>query len=171
MEWPLFESEFLVEGPELLRTERKELLRTLPGVCLLRKLPEFTFTLVPAELSLRRELLKEPLLRAPPNVLLRVVDVGCLFVVVLFGLELLLPMRKEPFVEGRLPEMVVLLLLNEPPRRLLPNLLLGLLETLFTVMRVELLPPALLPLNSPRFHLSRMPSLGAGLRKWSLWLW
>lgn len=129
----------------------------------LRKLLEGVLLLIVfvVDVLLRLVLLSDPLFLAPPNVVVRIVELGCRVVVVTSGLrnpelpvltllELnvfdlleLSPMRNVPLEEGRLAVVFVLLSLNEPLRRLLPNRLLSL--PLFTVTRVELLPPARLP--------------------------
>lgn len=164
-----------VDAPELPRVERKEPLCMLLEGLELRKLLEGVLLLVVfiVDVLLRLVLLNDPLFLAPPNVVVRIVELGCRVVVVTSGLrnpELpvltlvalnvfdlleLSPMRNVPLEEGRLAVVFVLLSLNEPLRRLLPNRLLSL--PLFTVTRVELLPPARLPLKSPLSQLSRIP--------------
>lgn len=164
-----------VDAPELPRVERKEPLCMLLEGLELRKLLEGVLLLVVfiVDVLLRLVLLNDPLFLAPPNVVVRIVELGCRVVVVTSGLrnpELpvltllalnvfdlleLSPMRNVPLEEGRLAVLFVLLSLNEPLRRLLPNRLLSL--PLFTVTRVELLPPARLPLKSPLSQLSRIP--------------
>lgn len=167
--------ELRVDTPELLRVERKEPPCMLLVGLELRKLLEGVLLLVVfiVDVLLRLVLLNDPLFLAPPNVVVRIVELGCRVVVVTSGLrnpELpvltlvalnvfdlleLSPMRNVPLEEGRLAVVFVLLSLNEPLRRLLPNRLLSL--PLFTVTRVELLPPARLPLKSPLSQLSRIP--------------
>ena len=164
-----------VDAPELPRVERKEPLCMLLEGLELRKLLEGVLLLIVfvVDVLLRLVLLNDPLFLAPPNVVVRIVELGCRVVVVTSGLrnpELpvltlvalnvfdlleLSPMRNMPLEEGRLAVVFVLLSLNEPLRRLLPNRLLSL--PLFTVTRVELLPPARLPLKSPLSQLSRIP--------------
>lgn len=164
-----------VDAPELPRVERKEPLCMLLEGLELRKLLEGVLLLIVfvVDVLLRLVLLNDPLFLAPPNVVVRIVELGCRVVVVTSGLrnpELpvltlvalnvfdlleLSPMRNVPLEEGRLAVVFVLLSLNEPLRRLLPNRLLSL--PLFTVTRVELLPPARLPLKSPLSQLSRIP--------------
>lgn len=164
-----------VDAPELPRVERKEPLCMLLESLELRKLLEGVLLLIVfvVDVLLRLVLLNDPLFLAPPNVVVRIVELGCRVVVVTSGLrkpELpvltfvalnvfdlleLSPMRNVPLEEGRLAVVFVLLSLNEPLRRLLPNRLLSL--PLFTVTRVELLPPARLPLKSPLSQLSRIP--------------
>lgn len=164
-----------VDAPELPRVERKEPLCMLLEDLELRKLLEGVLLLIVfvVDVLLRLVLLNDPLFLAPPNVVVRIVELGCRVVVVTSGLrnpELpvltlvalnvfdlleLSPMRNVPLEEGRLAVVFVLLSLNEPLRRLLPNRLLSL--PLFTVTRVELLPPARLPLKSPLSQLSRIP--------------
>lgn len=164
-----------VDAPELPRVERKEPLCMLLEGLELRRLLEGVLLLVVfvVDVLLRLVLLNDPLFLAPPNVVVRIVELGCRVVVVTSGLrnpELpvltllalnvfdlleLSPMRNVPLEEGRLAVVFVLLSLNEPLRRLLPNRLLSL--PLFTVTRVELLPPARLPLKSPLSQLSRIP--------------
>lgn len=164
-----------VDAPELPRVERKEPLCMLLEGIELRKLLEGVLLLIVfvVDVLLRLVLLNDPLFLAPPNVVVRIVELGCRVVVVTSGLrnpELpvltllalnvfdlleLSPMRNVPLEEGRLAVVFVLLSLNEPLRRLLPNRLLSL--PLFTVTRVELLPPARLPLKSPLSQLSRIP--------------
>lgn len=164
-----------VDAPELPRVERKEPLCMLLEGLELRKLLEGVLLLIVfvVDVLLRLVLLNDPLFLAPPNVVVRIVELGCCVVVVTSGLrnpELpvltlvalnvfdlleLSPMRNVPLEEGRLAVVFVLLSLNEPLRRLLPNRLLSL--PLFTVTRVELLPPARLPLKSPLSQLSRIP--------------
>lgn len=164
-----------VDAPELPRVERKEPLCMLLEGLELRKLLEGILLLIVfvVDVLLRLVLLNDPLFLAPPNVVVRIVELGCRVVVVTSGLrkpELsvltfvalnvfdlleLSPMRNVPLEEGRLAVVFVLLSLNEPLRRLLPNRLLSL--PLFTVTRVELLPPARLPLKSPLSQLSRIP--------------
>lgn len=164
-----------VDAPELPRVERKEPLCMLLEGLELRKLLEGVLLLIVfvVDVLLRLVLLNDPLFLAPPNVVVRIVELGCRVVVVTSGLrnpELpvltllalnvfdlleLSPMRNVPLEEGRLAVVFVLLPLNEPLRRLLPNRLLSL--PLFTVTRVELLPPARLPLKSPLSQLSRIP--------------
>lgn len=164
-----------VDAPELPRVERKEPLCMLLEGIELRKLLEDVLLLIVfvVDVLLRLVLLNDPLFLAPPNVVVRIVELGCRVVVVTSGLrnpELpvltlvalnvfdlleLSPMRNVPLEEGRLAVVFVLLSLNEPLRRLLPNRLLSL--PLFTVTRVELLPPARLPLKSPLSQLSRIP--------------
>lgn len=164
-----------VDAPELPRVERKEPLCMLLEGLELRKLLEGVLLLIVfvVDVLLRLVLLNDPLFLAPPNVVVRIVEFGCRVVVVTSGLrnpELpvltlvalnvfdlleLSPMRNVPLEEGRLAVVFVLLSLNEPLRRLLPNRLLSL--PLFTVTRVELLPPARLPLKSPLSQLSRIP--------------
>lgn len=167
--------ELRVDAPELPRVERKEPLCMLLEGLELRKLLEGVLLLIVfvVDVLLRLVLLNDPLFLAPPNVVVRIVELGCRVVVVTSGLrnpELpvltlvalnvfdlleLSPMRNVPLEEGRLAVVFVLLFLNEPLRRLLPNRLLSL--PLFTVTRVELLPPARLPLKSPLSQLSRIP--------------
>lgn len=167
--------ELRVDAPELPRVERKEPLCMLLEGLELRKLLEGVLLLIVfvVDVLLRLVLLNDPLFLAPPNVVVRIVELGCRVVVVTSGLrnpELpvltlvalnvfdlleLSPMRNVPLEEGRLAVVFVLLSLNEPLRRLLPNRLLSL--PLFTVTRVELLPPARLPLKSPLSQLSRIP--------------
>lgn len=164
-----------VDAPELPRVERKDPLCMLLEGLELRKLLEGVLLLIVfvVDVLLRLVLLNDPLFLAPPNVVVRIVELGCRVVVVTSGLrnpELpvltlvalnvfdlleLSPMRNVPLEEGRLAVVFVLLSLNEPLRRLLPNRLLSL--PLFTVTRVELLPPARLPLKSPLSQLSRIP--------------
>lgn len=164
-----------VDAPELPRVERKEPLCMLLEGLELRKLLEGVLLLIVfvVDVLLRLVLLNDPLFLAPPNVVVRIVELGCRVVVVtsglrnpelpvltlvalnLFDLLELSPMRNVPLEEGRLAVVFVLLSLNEPLRRLLPNRLLSL--PLFTVTRVELLPPARLPLKSPLSQLSRIP--------------
>lgn len=164
-----------VDAPELPRVERKEPLCMLLEGLELRKLLEGVLLLIVfvVDVLLRLVLLNDPLFLAPPNVVVHIVELGCRVVVVTSGLrkpELpvftlvalnvfdlleLSPMRNVPLEEGRLAVVFVLLSLNEPLRRLLPNRLLSL--PLFTVTRVELLPPARLPLKSPLSQLSRIP--------------
>lgn len=164
-----------VDAPELPRVERKEPLCMLLEGLELRKLLEGVLLLIVfvVDVLLRLVLLNDPLFLAPPNVVVRIVELGCRVVVVTSGLrnpELpvltlvalnvfdlleLSPMRNVPLEEGRLAVVFVLLSLNEPLRRLLPNRLLSL--PLFTVTRVELLPPARLPLKLPLSQLSRIP--------------
>lgn len=164
-----------VDAPELPRVERKEPLCMLLEGLELRKLLEGVLLLIVfvVDVLLRLVLLNDPLFLAPPNVVVRIVELGCRVVVVTSGLrnpELpvltlvalnvfdlleLSPMRNVPLEEERLAVVFVLLSLNEPLRRLLPNRLLSL--PLFTVTRVELLPPARLPLKSPLSQLSRIP--------------
>lgn len=164
-----------VDAPELPRVERKEPLCMLLEGLELRKLLEGVLLLIVfvVDVLLRLVLLNDPLFLALPNVVVRIVELGCRVVVVTSGLrkpELsvltfvalnvfdlleLSPMRNVPLEEGRLAVVFVLLSLNEPLRRLLPNRLLSL--PLFTVTRVELLPPARLPLKSPLSQLSRIP--------------
>ncbi len=164
-----------VDAPELPRVERKEPLCMLLEGLELRKLLEGVLLLIVfvVDVLLRLVLLNDPLFLAPPNVVVRIVELGCRVVVVTSGLrnpELpvltlvalnvfdlleLSPMRNVPLEEGRLAVVFVLLSLNEPLRRLLPNRLLSL--PLFTVTRVELLPPARLSLKSPLSQLSRIP--------------
>lgn len=164
-----------VDAPELPRVERKEPLCMLLEGLELRKLLEGVLLLIVfvVDVLLRLVLLNDPLFLAPPNVVVRIVELGCRVVVVTSGLrkpELpvltlvalnvfdlleLSPMRNVPLEEGRLAVVFVLLSLNESLRRLLPNRLLSL--PLFTVTRVELLPPARLPLKSPLSQLSRIP--------------
>lgn len=164
-----------VDAPEFPRVERKEPLCMLLEGLELRKLLEGVLLLIVfvVDVLLRLVLLNDPLFLAPPNVVVRIVELGCRVVVVTSGLrnpelpvltllELnvfdlleLSPMRNVPLEEGRLAVVFVLLSLNEPLRRLLPNRLLSL--PLFTVTRVELLPPARLPLKSPLSQLSRIP--------------
>lgn len=164
-----------VDAPELPRVERKEPLCMLLEGLELRKLLEGVLLLIVfvVDVLLRLVLLNDPLFLAPPNVVVRIFELGCRVVVVTSGLrnpELpvltlvalnvfdlleLSPMRNVPLEEGRLAVVFVLLSLNEPLRRLLPNRLLSL--PLFTVTRVELLPPARLPLKSPLSQLSRIP--------------
>lgn len=164
-----------VDAPELPRVERKEPLCMLLEGLELRKLLEGVLLLIVfvVDVLLRLVLLNDPLFLAPPNVVVRIVELGCRVVVVTSGLrnpELpvltlvalnvfdlleLSPMRNVPLEEGRLAVVFVLLSLNEPLRRLLPNRLLSL--PLFTVTRVELLPPARLPMKSPLSQLSRIP--------------
>lgn len=164
-----------VDAPELPRVERKEPLCMLLEGLELRKLLEGVLLLIVfvVDVLLRLVLLNDPLFLAPPNVVVRIVELGCRVVVVtsslrnpelpvltllelnVFDLLELSPMRNVPLEEGRLAVVFVLLSLNEPLRRLLPNRLLSL--PLFTVTRVELLPPARLPLKSPLSQLSRIP--------------
>lgn len=164
-----------VDAPELPRVERKEPLCMLLEDLELRKLLEGVLLLIVfvVDVLLRLVLLNDPLFLAPPNVVVRIVELGCRVVVVtpglrkpelpvltlvalnVFDLLELSPMRNVPLEEGRLAVVFVLLSLNEPLRRLLPNRLLSL--PLFTVTRVELLPPARLPLKSPLSQLSRIP--------------
>lgn len=164
-----------VDAPELPRVERKEPLCMLLEGLELRKLLEGVLLLIVfvVDVLLRLVLLNDPLFLAPPNVVVRIVELGCRVVVVTSGLRTpelpvltfvalnvfdlleLSPMRNVPLEEGRLAVVFVLLSLNEPLRRLLPNRLLSL--PLFTVTRVELLPPARLPLKSPLSQLSRIP--------------
>ena len=164
-----------VDAPELPRVERKEPLCMLLEGLELRKLLEGVLLLIVfvVEVLLRLVLLNDPLFLAPPNVVVRIVELGCRVVVVtpglrkpelpvltlvalnVFDLLELSPMRNVPLEEGRLAVVFVLLSLNEPLRRLLPNRVLSL--PLFTVTRVELLPPARLPLKSPLSQLSRIP--------------
>ena len=134
-----------VDAPELPRVERKEPLCMLLEGLELRKLLEGVLLLIVfvVDVLLRLVLLNDPLFLAPPNVVVRIVELGCRVVVVTSGLrnpELpvltlvalnvfdlleLSPMRNVPLEEGRLAVVFVLLSLNEPLRRLLPNRLLS----------------------------------------------
>lgn len=185
--WP---AEWLrVVGCAELRVERNEPLRTLLGADLVRMLPDEGLRLTFDAGVVRRVLPNEPVLRAPPKELERMPDAdglvelvpdGCFAagrdVVFLDPLERsellrfkLASERKVPFVPLFCVVDGVLLLLNEPPLLLLPKPLS--LSGRFTVTRLELPAPPLGPRYSPLFHLSRIPPLCAGLRKWSRCAW
>ena len=117
-----------VDAPELPRVERKEPLCMLLEGLELRKLLEGVLLLIVfvVDVLLRLVLLNDPLFLAPPNVVVRIVELGCRVVVVTSGLrnpELpvltlvalnvfdlleLSPMRNVPLEEGRLAVVFVL---------------------------------------------------------------